>query len=182
MWLMCPASVQLILLCAPSDPQAPRPNQAVGHLLLKTPIPAVPSRPTAATTTERLSQARRSQTPQPPQPRHESRVGIRNHEVGRSLGLDPQDTGRPEWMFQQVLSSVRTVRNGNSANQRTTEDRRTGAARVTGHGQLPDQAGSPRGVRCRPLHMRLQGQTTSLHSTRREVMTSRGTKNRTARA
>jgi hypothetical protein len=133
---------------------ATRPNQAVGHLRLKTPITAVPSRARAATTPHRLSQGRRPQTPQPPHPRPESRVGIRNHEAGRSLSPDPQDTGRSEWMFQQALSSVRTVRNSKRANQRTTEGHRAGVARVTGHGGLPDRAGSPRGVRCRPLHMR----------------------------
>lgn len=87
-----------------------------------------------ATTPERLSQGRRPQTPQPPHPRPESRVGIRNHEARRSLDPDPQDTGRSEWMFQQALSSGRTVDNSNRANQRTTKDHRAGVARVTGHG------------------------------------------------
>jgi hypothetical protein len=107
-----------------------------------------------AITPERPSQGRRPQTPQPPHPRPESRVGLRNHEAGRSLGPDPQDTGRSHWVFQQVLESVRTVRNSSRANQRKTEDHRPGVARGTGHGQLPDRAGSPRGVHCRPLHMR----------------------------
>ena len=82
----------------------------------------------AATTPERLSQGRRPKPAQPLQPRPESRVGIRNHEVGRSLDPDPQDTGRSEWMFQQALGSARTVRNSNHANQRTTEDNRSGVA------------------------------------------------------
>ena len=47
---------------------------------------------------------------------------------------DPQDTGRSEWMFQQALSSGRTVDNSNRANQRTTKDHRAAVARVTGHG------------------------------------------------
>ena len=53
-----------------------------------------------ATTPERLSRGHRPQTPQQPQPRPESRVGIRNHEAGRSFGPDPQDTGSAERMFQ----------------------------------------------------------------------------------
>jgi antitoxin MazE len=37
-------------------------------------------------------------------------------------------------MFQQALSSGRTVDNSNRANQRTTKDHRAAVARVTGHG------------------------------------------------